>query len=277
MRERSSIGAIALMALLISTSGARPEDARYPDLRGQWLRSSPVQWDPGKPPARGQQAPLTGEYQALYDAALTEQRVSGGQDYNPQVRCIQPGMPRAMIGYEPMEILVTPETTYLRLHFMGEFRRIHTDGRDWPQTLPPTYLGTSIGRWIEQEGSGRSDALEIETRGFKGPRLVDNTGIPLHHDNQTVIKERLYLDKANPNLLHDDVTLIDHALTRPWTVTRNFLRAAKPSWTEYLCSENNNLVIIRGESFFVREDGDLMPMAKNQKPPDLRNFEQPAR
>jgi hypothetical protein len=277
MRERSSIGAIALMALLMSTSGARPEDASYPDLRGQWLRSSAVQWDPGKPPARGQQAPLTAEYQALYDAALTEQRVSGGQDYNPQVRCIPPGMPRAMIGYEPMEILVTPETTYLQLHFMGEFRRIHTDGRDWPQMLPPTYLGTSIGRWIDQEGSGRFDALEIETRGFKGPRLVDNTGIPLHRDNQTVIKERLYLDKANPNLLHDDITLLDHALTRPWTVTRNFLRAAKPSWTEYLCSENNNLVIIRGESFFVREDGDLMPMAKNQKPPDLRNFGQPAR
>jgi hypothetical protein len=283
MRERSSIGAIALVtALLLSASGARPEEASYPDskypnLRGQWLRSSPVQWDPSKPPARGQQAPLTAEYQAVYDAALTEQRVSGGQDYNPQVRCVPPGMPRAMIGYEPMEILITPEITYLQLHFMGEVRRIYTDGRDWPQQLQPTYIGTSIGRWIDGQGSGRFDALEIETRGFKGPRLVDNTGLQLHRDNQTVIKERLYLDKANSNLLHDDVTLIDHALTRPWSVTRSFQRAAKPSWTEYLCAERNNLVIIRGESFFVREDGDLMPMAKGQRPPDLRNFGQPAR
>jgi hypothetical protein len=278
MLERSSIGAIALAtALLLSTAGAWPEDAKYPDLRGQWLRNGAVQWDPSKPPARGQQAPLTAEYQAVYDAALTEQRVSGGQDYNPQVRCIPPGMPRAMIGYEPMEILVTPEITYLQLHFMGEVRRIYTDGRDWPQTLTPTYIGTSIGRWIEVEGSGRFDALEIETRGFKGPRLVDNTGLQLHRDNQTVIKEKLYLDKANASLLRDDITLIDHALTRPWSVTRSFQRAAAPSWTEYLCAEHNNLVIIRGESFFVREDGDLMPMAKEQRPPDLRNFGQPAR
>jgi hypothetical protein len=283
MHSQRSNGALAralalASALAFTMIGAHAqESAKYPDLRGQWLRSSPVQWDPSKPPARGQQAPLTAEYQAVYDAALTEQKVSGGQDYNPQVRCIPPGMPRGMIGYEPMEILVTPEITYLRLHFMGEFRRIYTDGRDWPHMLPPTYLGTSIGRWIEAEGSGRFDALEIETRGFKGPRLVDNTGLQLHRDNQTVIKEKLYLDKANSNLLHDDVTLIDHALTRPWSVTRNFLRAAKPSWIEYLCAERNNLIIIRGESFFVREDGDLMPMAKDQRPPDLRNFGQPAR
>jgi hypothetical protein len=269
---------LALAILLISISGVRAEDAiysgsKYPDLRGQWLRSSPVQWDPAKPPARGQQVPLTAEYQAIYDAALAEQASSGGQDYNPQVRCIPPGMPRAMIGYEPLEILVTPEVTYLRLQFLGEVRRVYTDGRDWPERLQPAYIGTSIGRWIDAEGSGRFEALEIETRGFKGPRLIDNTGIPLHRDNQTVIKERISLDKADPDLLHDEVTLIDHAFTRPWTVTRNFRRAAKPAWIEYLCSENNNLVIMRGESYFVRQDGFLMPMAKDQRPPDLRNFE----
>jgi hypothetical protein len=193
------------------------------------------------------------------------------------VRCVPPGMPRAMIAYEPIEILVTPEITYMRLHFMGEFRRIYTDGRDWPRELQPSYIGTSIGRWIDSKGDGRYDALEIETRGFKGPRLIENTGIPLHHDDQTVIKERFSLDPADANLLHDEVTLIDHAFTRPWTVTRNFRRSAKPVWIEYLCSEHNNLVIIGGESYFVREDGYLMPMGKDQRPPDLRNFEQTAK
>jgi hypothetical protein len=274
MLEASPIGALALAtALLMSTSGAWPEDAKYPELRGQWLRSGPVQWDTSKPPARGQQAPLTAEYQAIYDAALAEQ-AAGGQNYNPQVRCVPPGMPRAMIGYEPIEILVTPEITYLQLHFMSELRRVYTDGRDWPASLQPSYAGTSIGRWVDTLAGGRYDTLEIETRGFKGPRLVENTGIPLHRDNQTVIKERIRLDKADPDLLLDDVTLIDHALTRPWSVTRSFRRAAQPVWTEYLCGENNNLVIIGGESYFVREDGDLMPMGKGQRPPDLRNFEQ---
>jgi hypothetical protein len=31
----------------------------------------------------------------------------------------------------------------------------------------------------------------------------------------TIIKERLYLDRANRNVLHNDMTMIDHALTRP--------------------------------------------------------------
>jgi hypothetical protein len=278
MLERSLIGALVLAtALLMSTPGAHSQDAaKYPDLRGQWVRSGPVQWDTSKPPARGQLAPLTVEYQAIYDAALADQ-ATGGQSYNPQVRCVPPGMPRAMIGYEPIEILVTPEITYLQLHFMGELRRVYTDGRDWPASLQPSYVGTSIGRWVATQGSGRYDTLEIETRGFKGPRLVENSGIPLHRDNQTVIKERIRLDQADPDLLHDEVTLIDHALTRPWSVTRSFRRSAKPIWIEYLCSENNNLVIIGGESYFVREDGDLMPMGKDQRPPDLRNFAPPAK
>ncbi len=281
MLSRNHNGALApaaalLFALLMSITGARAEEAKYPNLRGQWVRVGGVQWDLGKPPGRGQKAPLTPEYQRIYESALAEEAATGGQAYNPQVRCIPPGMPRAMIGYEPIETLVTPEITYMRLHFMGELRRIYTDGRDWPQTLQPSYVGTSIGRWSDTQHNGGYDTLEIETRGFKGPRLVENTGIPLHLDNQTVIKERIRLDPADRDLLLDDVTLIDHALTRPWSVTRSFRRAAKPVWIEYLCSEHNNLVIIRGESYFVREDGYLMPMGKDQPPPDLRNFAPPA-
>ena len=278
MRSHSHNGALALAVALLfagSAAGVGAEEAKYPDLRGQWLRNGGVQWDLGKPPGRGQQAPLTAEYRQRYETALAEEAATGGQAYNPQVKCIPPGMPRAMIGYEPIELLVTPQTTFMRLHFMGEFRRIYTDGRDWPTALQPSYIGTSIGRWLDTRGGGGYDTLAVETRGFKGPRLVENTGIPLHLDNQTVIKERIRLDPADPNLLLDDVTLIDHALTRPWSVTRSFRRAAKPSWTEYLCSENNNLVIIGGESYFVREDGYLMPMGKDQPPPDLRNFAPP--
>jgi hypothetical protein len=263
---------ITLAVVLLPAPPASAQDSQYPNLRGQWERSGAVAWDTKRPPGRGQGAPLNAEYQARYEASLAEEVKTGGQSYNPQVRCVPPGMPRAMIGYEPIEILVTPEITYIRMHFMGEFRRIYTDGRDWPAALAPSYIGTSIGHWVDNSGSGRYDTLEIETRGFKGPRLIENTGIPLHLDNQTVIKERLHLDAADPNLLHDDVTLIDDAFTRPWTVTRDFRRRAKPAWIEYLCSENNNLVIIGGESYFVREDGYLMPMGKDQPPPDLRNF-----
>jgi hypothetical protein len=60
--------------------------------------------------------------------------------------------------------------------------------------------------------------LEVETRGpFKGPRAYDATGLPLHFDNQSIFNERIFRDKDNPAILHDVITTIDHALTRPWT------------------------------------------------------------
>src|SRR5205807_423653 len=96
-------------------------------------------------------------------------------------------------------------------------RRIHTDGAPMPADEPASFQGHSIGRWIDEDRDGRYDAFEIETRNFKGPRALDSTGLPLHRDNQTVVRERLTLDKTDNDLLHNEVTTIDHAFTRPWT------------------------------------------------------------
>ena len=63
---------------------------------------------------------------------------------------------------------------------------------------------------------------------FKGPRSYDASGLPLHRDNKSVIKERIYLDKANPNLLHNDITVTDDGLTQPWSVQKTYRRNANP-------------------------------------------------
>jgi hypothetical protein len=115
----------------------------------------------------------------------------------------------------------------------------------------------------------------VETRGLKGPRVYDATGIPLHADNATVIKERIYLDKADKNLLHDEVTTIDHALTRPWVVDRTFLRVQSkdPIWFGHsICGEGNAHVGIGDQVYYLSGDGLLMPAMKDQPPPDLRYF-----
>jgi hypothetical protein len=111
---------------------------------------------------------------------------------------------------------------------------------------------------------------------MKGPRDFDGDGLPLHKDNQTVVKERIYLDSADPDVLHDEITTIDHALTHPWTVTKSFHRERNPIWTEYDCNENNNHVVIGKDAYFLSADGYLMPAKKDQRPPDLRYFK-PAR
>jgi hypothetical protein len=244
------------------------DEQNYPALAGQWVRAHQrSQWDPSKPRGLAQQAPLTPEYQAIFEANLAALRAT---TVDPQLRCLPAGTPRMMIAYEPLEFILTTDTVYIRTDHLSETRRIYTDGRDWPAKVTPSIWGYSIGRWIDQDG--RYDVLAVETRHFKGPRYLDADGLPLHKNNRTVVKERIFLDRANPDLLHAEITTIDDAFTRPWTVTRDYNRERKPVWPEYLCAEANNHVIIGKERYFRSADGHLMPLRKDQPPPDLRNF-----
>jgi hypothetical protein len=172
-----------------------------------------------------------------------------------------------------MEIVITPKTT----HLISEYtmpRRIYTDGRDFPKEIEPGFNGYSIGKWVDEDGDGRYDVLEIETRGLKGPRSYEASGLPFHEDNETVLKERMFVDKTNPDILHDEITSYDHSLTRPWTVMKSFVRDHNPIWFQNHCSEDNRHVQIGKEDYFISVDGYLMPSKKNQEPPDLKYFKQ---
>jgi hypothetical protein len=173
------------------------------------------------------------------------------------------------------EFIITPETTYMSIG--TDLRRVFTDGRPWPTDLEPTYQGFSMGQWIDEDGDGVYDVLEVETRGpFKGPRTYDATGLPLHFDNDSTIKERIFLDKNDPNLLHDVITMFDRALTRPWTVDKTYRRGTEkyPNWSRFSCLEGTGYVTIGKEFYLLSWDGYLMPLKKGQLPPDTRYFPQ---
>jgi hypothetical protein len=274
MPRQQLMGVFAL-ALGIGLAGAMP-DARsqiidmgkYPNIAGGWGRSEVYQW------ARGEKPPLTPEYQAVLAASLAD-RAIGGHGTDTMYRCFPPGMPRVMHMYSPMEIVITPGTTYMLIDHIHDDRRIYTDGRAWPQEdIEPSYSGYSIGKWVDQNGDGKYDVLEVETRFIKGPRTLDGL-LPTHTDNQSIVKERIYLDKANPDVLHDEITLIDHAYTRPWTVIKNYPRYKNPGptgWPEEVCAEAQVWVSLGKEDYFLSSDGYLMPTKKNQAPPDLKYF-----
>jgi len=273
-----SIGLVAPAAALLAalTVAQAADESKYLDLKGQWNTLSPRgSYDPDKAPSQATLAPLTPEYKAVHAANLADQ-AAGGMGTEPSYMCLPPGMPRAMIAYEAMEVVVTPHTTYILIDHIHDNRRIYTDGRDWPAEIEPSYAGYSIGRWRDAGGAGRLDLLEVETRAFKGPRAYDTSGLPLHSDNQTVVKEQIYQDKADQNILYDEITVIDHALTRPWTVTRKYQRDPNPQpvWREAVCTENNQHVHIQQENYFIGADGYLMPAKKDQAPPDLKYFKQ---
>jgi hypothetical protein len=273
---KSLIIVLFAMAATLSASliDARAwDDSKYPDLKGAWRRPGAAQWDPTKPAGLPQQAPLTPEYQAIFEANMAQTAI-GGQAYNPQTWCFPGGMPRVMIAYDPLEFIVTPDVTIMRSDHLTENRHIYTDGRSFPAKIKPSFEGYSVGHWIDDDGDGRFDVLEVETRGTKGPRILDASGIPLHADNATIVQERIFLDKRNPNVLHDQITTIDHAFTRPWTVMRSYNRERKAVWTEEPCAEAQRYLILGKETYFMTIDRILLPTRKDQPPPDLRYFDQ---
>jgi hypothetical protein len=88
MPYRNVIGATAAALALFFTPGDHLKAqglSKYPDWSGQWkMTVSPtaqvafgVNWDPDKGSGLAQQAPLTPEYQARYEANLKDQAAGG--------------------------------------------------------------------------------------------------------------------------------------------------------------------------------------------------------
>jgi hypothetical protein len=282
MTSHTLIAAAVLTASLAAAVPARAFDqSRYPDWTGAWRRM-PVPgvtgqpgYDPTKRLGPAQQAPLTADAEAVMKASMADQ-AKGGQGNYPTSICLSPGMPRIMTPYGAVEFVITPDTTHVLIEHVHDSRRIFTDGRSFPAEIPPTLQGYSIGKWIDTDGDGRFDTLEVETRGLRGPRALDATGMPLFSDPGSRVLERISLDRSNPNVMLNDITTIDAALTRPWTVIKKYDRDPKeiPQWAEENCAEGNSHPTIQGQSYFLAADGNLMPTSKGQPAPDLRFFKQ---
>jgi hypothetical protein len=275
MLDRALILVAAAMAVTLTMSSARAfDETKYPDWAGIWVKvpdGGPPRYDPSKP-IRKQEAPLKPEYQAMYDASLKDID-GGGFGLDRHYACFPMGMPRQMAGIAAMEFVITPGATRVIYDDSTALpRRIFTDGRGWPKEPELNFAGYSLGKWIDSDGDGRFDTLEIETRYVKGPRTFDQTGLPMADDNGAVFKERLFLDKTNPSILHDEITTIDSSLTRPWTAMKSYRRKSDEEWVELNCGESNNYVTIDGQVYYIGGDGLLVPMKKGQPAPDLKYF-----
>src|SRR4051812_31226329 len=142
MFDRIAIQSLLLASMLVMSFGGAlaHDEAKYPNLKGQWDRApSGTGFDPSKPQGRGQQAPLTPEYQAVMDANLAEQAQGGQGTTADHARCSAAGMPLMMVAFRPLEFIVSPETTYIIVADYDALRRVFTDGRDWPKEIEPTF------------------------------------------------------------------------------------------------------------------------------------------
>ena len=85
MTGRTTVSALATAAALLATSAIAQafDDAKYPDLSGAWERTGGAapRFDTSKPRGLPQKAPLTAEFQTLYQASLADQAAGGQGDY----------------------------------------------------------------------------------------------------------------------------------------------------------------------------------------------------
>ncbi len=98
------------------------------------------------------------------------------------------------------------------------------------------YLRRLFDRQLLSTRTATYDVLAVETRFLKLPRSYDISGIPFHSDGRTVIKERIYLDNTDPNALYDEITVLDHALTRPYSKTQKATRNPRSVSSTDVCS-----------------------------------------
>ena len=267
---------LALVSLLGVADRSPADDlAKYPDWSGQWSRvpdGGVPRYDPSKP-LRNQEAPLRPEYRARHEVSLRD-IAAGGFGFDMNYRCFPSAMPRMMTGVSNMEFVILPTVTRILFEqLMFAPRRIYTDGRAWPGQMEPAFSGYSIGKWLDTDEDGRYDTLEVEARHIKGPKFWDQTGMPMADDNDAVVKERLHLDSADPNILVNEMTTIDNSLTRPWSALKRYRRSKQVFWVDYSCVDGNPYLAIEGQAYMLGGDGKLMPTRKDQPAPSLEHFQ----
>ena len=143
--------------------------------------------------------------------------------------CLPQGMTRSINAPFPIEIVQTPARLAILFEAWNVFHVIPTDGRAFPESIEPTWIGTSIGHW---EG----DTLVVETRGFNGRTNLDTVGHP--HSDRLRLTQRF--TRTDATHIAYEVTVDDPVTyTRPWSNRRTF--TLRPDWElmEYSCMENN--------------------------------------
>ena len=177
---RRMICAIIVAAVVALPIGqARSDEPQFPNWKGQWAGfrvlgvTIPLNlgWDPTKAFGIDRQAPLTDQYQAVFRKSIMDQSAGGVGNF-PSMLCYPQGMPAVMMAYQPLEFVATSDVTYILIDNIDHTRRIFTDGRGWPHEIEPTFLGYSIGKWIDEDGMAATTCWRSRLEDLKDPGLT---------------------------------------------------------------------------------------------------------
>lgn len=148
-------------------------------------------------------------------------------DRDPEVRCYQPGIPRAM--YMPYAYQITQSSTKIQMVFeyANASRTIHLDEVDPPPA--DTWMGHSVGRW---EGS----TLVVNVTNFNDRTWLSRSG-DFHSDALKLVER---FTPITADAVRYEVTVEDpNVFTRPWKMSMVLYRQLEENaqLMDYRCVE----------------------------------------
>jgi hypothetical protein len=203
---------------------AKSEDGK-PYLGGVWLVEKPqreAKTTAGKAP------PLRPAAAALYEKRK-QAKASGKPTDDPLDQCLPHGVPRLLNAAQPIQILQKPKQVTIlyeanhqpRLFYLNEPVPTGDDAPD------PTYLGTSVGRWV-------GNVLVVETVGMNDKTWLDDVGLP--HSEALTVEERYEL--VGNDRLRVTVKITDpETFTAPWDMQVTLKKQSGVRLKEDPCAE----------------------------------------
>ena len=245
--ENGKIGWIVFLAMVgCSTSllappatmpqqGEADTGTHHSEISGVWVQETGKATRPNWVDSQGNRLetlPLTAWGQERFKANRAthgSNAVASTTSTEPIVKCLPPGVPAIyMVSIYPMEIMQVPGRVIMFFEYGNYVRQIFTDGRKH-QSLTPTWMGDSIGKW---EG----DTLVVDVSGFNDKTWIDSEGHP-HSDALHVVERIRRMDHDH---LVDEITVEDpKAYTRTLTTKRVF--DFQPDWNiaEFVCEDSD--------------------------------------
>jgi len=148
-------------------------------------------------------------------------------DRDPEIKCFQPGVPRALYMPYPFQIIQSATKINMVFEFANAQRTIHLNKMDpYPNTL---FMGYSVGHW---EG----DTLVVDVSSFTDATWFDRSG-NFHSDALHVIER--YTPKGHDAIWYEAAIEDPQVFTRPWKISMPLYRRLEPNaqLTDFRCVE----------------------------------------
>jgi hypothetical protein len=224
-----------------------------PDLSGHWTNPytpnmargavDPMTRQPLEFARKGEQLKDSVEPRT-FDLPYTDWGLKQWKGYDPVNKgdyagtCLPFGLPRNMNSPHGVQILANPDA----VAFLFEQNTWHmwvptNPSFKWPEDLPETWNGTSVGRWD-------GDTLIIETKNFNGYTKLDTNGHP--HSKGMVMTNTF--KRLDSNTMEHTILVHDpKAYTKDWMNVRTWrIKPTNDVLMEYSCEENNLQSLLEG-------------------------------